>query len=71
VGIAILSGGLEGYLLKIGRLELWQRPLFVAAGFMIALPGWTTTIIGAALTVVSIAMVLFSRKLKESPVTSR
>jgi TRAP transporter 4TM/12TM fusion protein len=69
IGIAILAGGLEGYLLKIGRLQAWQRPLFVSAGFLIALPGWTTTIVGVVLTVVSIAIVLFSRKRKELPVT--
>lgn len=62
VGIAILAGGLEGYLLKVGRLQLWQRPLLVAAGFMIALPGWTTSVGGAALAALVIAIILISRR---------
>jgi len=62
VGIAILAGGLEGYLVKVGRLQLWERPLLVAAGFMIALPGWTTSIAGFALAALVIAVILIRRK---------
>ena len=62
VGIAILAGGLEGYLLKLGRLRLWERPLLVAAGFMIALPEWITTIAGAALTAMVITISLINRR---------
>jgi len=79
LGIWILTSGLEGYLLKVGRLEWWSRVLLVVAGFLIAYPAWDvtkfsdwiTTIIGAALTAVSIAIILISRKSKESPVTIR
>ena len=63
VGITILAGGLEGYLVKVGRLQLWERPFLVAAGFMIALPGWTTTIGGAALAVLVIAIILIRKKM--------
>jgi len=58
IGIIILAGGLEGYLLKVGRLSMWSRPLFVIGGFLIALPGWLTSGIGAALVVVVIAVIL-------------
>jgi TRAP-type uncharacterized transport system fused permease subunit len=70
VGIVILTGGLEGYLLKVGRLRLWQRPLLLAAGFMIALPGWTTTIGGAALAALVIAIILIRKKAAVQPITS-
>ena len=54
---------LEGYLVKVGRLRSWERPFLVAAGFMIALPGWMTTIGGAALAVLVIAIILVRRKM--------
>jgi len=62
LGIWILTAGLEGYLLKVGRLELWSRPLLVAGGFLIAFPRWMTTAIGAALTALVIAVILIRRK---------
>ena len=65
LGILILAGGLEGHLLKVGRLKGWERPLLVATGFMIALPPWAPTfitwmptIIGVALTVLIITIIL-------------
>jgi len=69
VGIWILASGLEGYLLRVGRLELWSRILLVAGGFLIAFPGygqiltwWMTSIIGAAITVLTIALIWLRRK---------
>ncbi len=69
VGIWILASGLEGYLLKVGRLKLWSRVLLFASGFLIAFPGygqiltwWMTSIIGAALAVLVIAVILIRRK---------
>jgi TRAP transporter 4TM/12TM fusion protein len=62
VGIWILASGLEGYLLRVGRLGLWSRPLLVAGGFLIAFPGWMTTIIGTALTALVILILLISKR---------
>jgi len=62
VGIFILCEGLEGYLLKIGRLNLWSRPLLVAGGFLIAFPNWWATYIGLAITVLTIILILLIRK---------
>ena len=63
VGIWILGSGLEGYLLKVGRLSWWSRPLLVVGGFLIAFPDWMTTGIGAALTAGSIAAILIRRRM--------
>jgi len=63
VGITILAGGLEGYLLRVGRLNLWSRLLLIAGGFLIALPGWMTTVYGVILTAVTIAIILIGRRL--------
>jgi len=62
VGIWILASGLEGYLVKVGRLSLWERPLLVIGGSLIAFPDWKTTIIGAVLTALVIAIILARRK---------
>jgi len=62
LGIWILASGLEGYLLKVGRLTLWERPLFVIGGFLIAFPDWKTTIIGVALTIAVIAITSTRKK---------
>jgi TRAP transporter 4TM/12TM fusion protein len=69
VGIMFIAAGLEGYLLKIGKLELWERPLLVLAGLLIAYPGgaqiipwWMLTFIGAALAAAVIAITFIRRK---------
>ena len=62
LGIWVLASGMEGYLLRVGKLDTWSRPLFVIGGFLIAFPGWMTTIIGVALTVLLIVIILLSKK---------
>jgi len=62
LGIWILASGLEGYLIKVGRLSLWERPLLVIGGFLIAFPEWRTSIIGAALTVLLITVTLIRKE---------
>lgn len=63
LGIGILASGLEGYLLKVGRLSLWSRPPLVVSGFLIAFPNWMTTIIGVALTALVIAAILIRKRM--------
>jgi TRAP-type uncharacterized transport system fused permease subunit len=63
VGIWILASGLEGYLLKVGVLSLWSRPMLVAAGFLIAFPPWQTTVIGVPLAAVVIAAFLMMKRM--------
>ena len=62
LGIGIIAGGLEGYLLKIGKLKMWSRPPFVLGGFLIAFPNGITTVIGAALTTLFIAVTLIAKR---------
>ncbi|HJX12746.1 MAG TPA: TRAP transporter fused permease subunit, partial [Dehalococcoidales bacterium] len=62
VGVILIAGGMEGYLLKAGRVPLWARlPLF-GGGFLMALPGWMTDTIGAAIAIVTIAIMMMTRK---------
>jgi TRAP-type uncharacterized transport system fused permease subunit len=62
LGIWVLASGMEGYMLKVGKLDTWSRPLFVIGGFLIAFPTWETTIGGAALTALMIAIAFVRKK---------
>jgi hypothetical protein len=68
VGITILTGGLEGYLAKVGRLDPWARVSLVIGGFLIAFPGygqftwWLSSIVGVGMTALVITMMWIQRK---------
>jgi TRAP transporter 4TM/12TM fusion protein len=69
VGITILTGGLEGYLVKVGRLDPWARVPLVIGGFLIAFPGygqiftwWLSSIVGVGITALVITMMWMQRK---------
>jgi len=62
VGIVLIAGGVEGYLLKVGLVRLWARPLLVIAGLLIGFPEWMTTIAGAILAVAIIGVMLIERR---------
>jgi TRAP transporter 4TM/12TM fusion protein len=62
LGIWILASGLEGYLIKVGRLSLWERPLLIIGGFLIAFPEWRSSIIGAFLTVLLTTVILIRKE---------
>jgi TRAP-type uncharacterized transport system fused permease subunit len=61
LGIFLIGSGVEGYLLKMGRLDWWARPLLIVGGFLIAFPRWNTTFIGALLAI-TILIILKRRK---------
>lgn len=66
IGIMLISGGLEGWLLGAGPVKPWQRvPLFVA-GFAFSFPGLMTTIIGGLASAILIAMVWSQNRMKPS-----
>lgn len=53
LGIFILAGGLEGYMIRLGKLPIWLRLLYVISGFLIAMPQVTTDIMGSGLFLLS------------------
>lgn len=57
LGIILLSGGLEGYLLGIGNVRPILRLPLAAAGFFFSFPELTTTLIGGAVSVAIVAVV--------------
>lgn len=48
IGIVLISGGFEGYLLGVGTVRPWLRLPLAAAGFAFSFPGLMTTLIGGA-----------------------
>jgi TRAP transporter 4TM/12TM fusion protein len=63
LGILFIAAGMEGYLLKLGKVRLWMRPLLVVAGGLIAYPEWNTTLIGLALAALSVGIMLISKRM--------
>ena len=57
IGIILLSGGLEGYLLGIGMVRPLLRLPLVAAGFAFSFPGLMTTVIGGLASILLVAVI--------------
>lgn len=62
VGIVLIAGGMEGYLVFVGRVNIVTRPLLVIAGFLIGFPEWKTTIAGAIIAAVIIIYYMVKEK---------
>ncbi|MCK4786690.1 MAG: TRAP transporter fused permease subunit [Desulfobacteraceae bacterium] len=73
LGIALLAGGLEGYLVKVGRIRGWARLPLVIAGLLIAFPEWKTTVLGAILAALTLGIILIQSKIaaKELAITQQ
>ncbi len=57
VGIALLAGGLHGYLLR--SMPMWQRVLAVAAAFSLVVPSMESDLIGLGVAIALIAFQYF------------
>ncbi|MFC2042290.1 TRAP transporter permease, partial [Chloroflexota bacterium] len=49
LGLALLSGALEGYIWRIGNINIPARVLFLASGFLLAIPTTFTDQVGAGI----------------------
>jgi len=57
LGIGVLAGSLEGYLLGIGTVPMWARPVLVLGGLLFAYPHWLPTSFGLAACAVALGTV--------------
>lgn len=57
IGIMLIAGSLEGHLLGVGQVPNWLRLPLGLSGFVFSLPSLTMTLIGAVVSVVSVALV--------------
>lgn len=70
LGIVFLTGGIEGYLLGVGRASNLVRPLLIIAGCLIAFPDWKSKVIGVCLAIPVVIFMLSRRRvLEKSPPT--
>ncbi|NOR30668.1 MAG: TRAP transporter fused permease subunit [Sulfitobacter sp.] len=62
IGIMLLSGGLEGYLLGFGLVRAWMRLPLAVAGFAFSFPGLMTTLIGGLASAAMVALIWWDNK---------
>ena len=67
IGIMLLSGGLEGYLLGIGHVRPALRLPLAAAGFAFSFPGLMTTLIGGAISALLVGLIIADNKKRNVP----
>lgn len=68
IGIILLSGGLEGYLLGVGLVRPLLRLPLAAAGFAFSFPGLMTTLVGGVISALLVFVIW--RENKETGVLS-
>ncbi|MFC1885691.1 TRAP transporter permease [Thermodesulfobacteriota bacterium] len=65
IGIIFIAGGMEGYLLLVGKLGIWSRLLMITAGALIAFPmpewWWQTSVVGTIIAGVVLAFILLNK----------
>lgn len=70
IGLWLIGSSVEGYALGIGLLPIWSRPLLFISGFMMAIPGWITDLIGVVAAIVLLALVASTKRISRSPLTN-
>jgi TRAP-type uncharacterized transport system fused permease subunit len=65
-GITLIAWGCEGYVVKLGKINLWARPLLIISGLLIGFPEMKTTIIGVILAFMLIAVMGIRKKLTQA-----
>lgn len=62
LGVILISGGLQGYLLGIGRIRFPVMIALVGAGILLGLPGWQTDVGGLVIGVIAIYVAVFMKR---------
>jgi TRAP transporter 4TM/12TM fusion protein len=62
VGLTIFAFGLEGYIYRVGRINLLERLLMIFAGFLIAFPNTKSTIAGVIIALVAAIIIWAIRR---------
>lgn len=69
IGVTLFAGGLNGYFL--GLASHWQRAALAVAGLLLIKPGWTTDIVGGALSAAVIVTQLVERRAAQAKVAKQ
>jgi len=62
IGIVLIAGGIEGYLIRFGELRPWARIPLILAGLSIAFPEWISTIAGFGLAAIVVSAITLTRR---------
>ena len=62
LGIFLLASGLEGYLIKLGNLRMFQRIMLITGGLLIAFPEMITTLAGLVLSMTGIILTALGQR---------
>lgn len=62
IGVMLVAGASEGYLIGVGKLSVPFRLLFSVSGILLAMPGLLTDAIGAGIAVLAISLYRMVRK---------
>ena len=49
IGVILIGGSLEGFLVGIGKLSIWIRSLLIIGGVLLNVPEWRTDLLGAVM----------------------
>jgi TRAP transporter 4TM/12TM fusion protein len=61
-GIVLIAGGAEGYLLRVGLVKVWTRPLLIVAGFLLVFPELITGLAGFLIALAVITWSLINKR---------
>jgi TRAP transporter 4TM/12TM fusion protein len=67
LGIFLLASGLEGYLIKVGKLRLIERPLLCMMGFLVAMPNLLSDLIAAVAVGGAVIILMLKRRRASNP----
>jgi TRAP-type uncharacterized transport system fused permease subunit len=56
LGIFFLTSGLEGYIIRLGKLTTFQRTMFILGGLLISFPQMITTLIGLVISILPVVI---------------
>ena len=59
IGVILIAGSLEGYLMWYGKLNAYSRLPMGVAGFLLAMPGLISNLLGVALLLSGVALLYF------------
>ena len=70
VGVALIGGAMEGYLLFIGALPFWSRAAFLIAGMLLGYPEKTTDLLAVLIVALSAYVLIKTKRNKESALSA-
>jgi len=66
IGMSLIGSAMEGYLLGVGKIPKWTRPILFINGLMLGYPEYLTDIVGLILAALMIGLSLFLIRRKKT-----